>query len=56
MGVDLSRIIVFCCFLTILDKEFRTALEKMRKIMFVLTFESFKIIMYIILKQKFNSV
>ena len=56
IGVDLLRIIVFYCFLTISEKKLITALEKMKKCMFELTFESFKIIIYIILNRKITSM
>ena len=52
LGVDLLRVIVFYCCLTISEQKLITALEKMKNCMFVLAFESFKIIIYIILKEK----
>ena len=40
MGVDLLKIMIFNCCLRISEKKLINTLEKMKKCMFVLTFES----------------
>ena len=57
MGVDSLRIIVFYCFFDDFSKKkLIIDLEKMKKFMFLLTFENFKIIIYIILNLKITLI
>ena len=51
MRVDIIRIMVYYW----LVKKFITDLERIKKIMFLLTFENFNLIIYI-LNQKFTSI
>ena len=57
MGVDLLKILVSYCFLLFVDfrKKKIIDLEKIKKYMVLVTYENFKIIIYIILNQKITS-